>query len=179
MPAVSLIPHPATPCPAIRSLKVDCERPAPGRLALVYRLDGELDHLRIPAPSPSPGRRDRLWQQLCGEAFVREGAGPAYWEANFSPAGDWALYRFAAYRQGMTSPDGVCPPRIALTQTGGALELSVELALDALPADQEWLLAITAVVALREGGNRYWALRHPPGPPDFHHRDGFTLRLPA
>jgi hypothetical protein len=38
-------------------------------------------------------------------------------------------------------------------------------------------LALTAVVEDARGRLSYWALRHPPGRPDFHHRDGFALVL--
>ena len=38
-------------------------------------------------------------------------------------------------------------------------------------------LALSAVVEADDGTLSYWALRHPPGRPDFHHADGFVLRL--
>src|SRR5574337_1296761 len=34
-------------------------------------------------------------------------------------------------------------------------------------------------VRREDGGLGYWALRHPPGKPDFHHRDGLALTLAA
>jgi hypothetical protein len=33
------------------------------------------------------------------------------------------------------------------------------------------------VVEHVDGSHRYWALRHPSGQPDFHHREGFALAL--
>jgi hypothetical protein len=36
---------------------------------------------------------------------------------------------------------------------------------------------LTAVVEDAHGRRSYWALRHPAGGPDFHHRDGFALVL--
>ena len=38
-------------------------------------------------------------------------------------------------------------------------------------------LALAAVVEETSGALSYWALRHPPGAPDFHHADGFVLAL--
>jgi len=38
-------------------------------------------------------------------------------------------------------------------------------------------LALSAVVEVDDGSLSYWALRHPPGGPDFHHAEGFVLRL--
>ena len=38
-------------------------------------------------------------------------------------------------------------------------------------------LALTAVVEDGSGRLSYWALRHAPGKPDFHHPDGFVLEF--
>ncbi len=38
-------------------------------------------------------------------------------------------------------------------------------------------LGLSAVVEANDGTLSYWALRHPPGRPDFHHPDGCVLRL--
>jgi hypothetical protein len=38
-------------------------------------------------------------------------------------------------------------------------------------------IAMAAVVEDEGGRLSYWALRHPPGRPDFHHPDSFTLEL--
>ncbi len=48
-----------------------------------------------------------------------------------------------------------------------------------LPASNaSWQLALTAVIEETSGVKSYWALKHPPGKPDFHHADGFVLELP-
>jgi hypothetical protein len=39
-------------------------------------------------------------------------------------------------------------------------------------------LALSAVIEETDGRKSYWALAHPPGTPDFHHPDCFTLELP-
>ena len=38
-------------------------------------------------------------------------------------------------------------------------------------------LGLAAVIESADGALSYWALRHPPGEPDFHHRDAFALAL--
>jgi hypothetical protein len=38
-------------------------------------------------------------------------------------------------------------------------------------------LGLTAVIEQANLAKSYWALAHPPGEPDFHHRDGFALTL--
>jgi hypothetical protein len=37
------------------------------------------------------------------------------------------------------------------------------------------LLGLTAVVEEENGRLSYWALKHPPGKPDFHSPEGFVL----
>jgi hypothetical protein len=38
-------------------------------------------------------------------------------------------------------------------------------------------LALSAVIEEVDGALSYWALRHAPGKPDFHHRDTFALSV--
>ena len=46
-------------------------------------------------------------------------------------------------------------------------------------SDDVWAVALSAVIEETDGAKSYWALAHPPGPPDFHHPDCFALTLPA
>ena len=69
-------------------------------------------------------------------------------------------------------------PQISLREPSRCLELSVRLPAELLPAG-DLLVGLTAVVEHADGSHRYWALRHPAGQPDFHHRDGFALALKA
>jgi hypothetical protein len=39
-------------------------------------------------------------------------------------------------------------------------------------------VGLAAVVEETSGHRSYWALAHPPGKPDFHHADCFTLEVP-
>jgi hypothetical protein len=67
-------------------------------------------------------------------------------------------------------------PRVGMDRL--ELEAVVELAeLAAELSAAEARLALSAVIEERGGQRSYWALRHPPGPPDFHHPDGFALLL--
>ena len=38
-------------------------------------------------------------------------------------------------------------------------------------------LALSAVIEEEDGTISYWALKHPPGKPDFHHPDAFALEI--
>jgi hypothetical protein len=137
-----------------------------GMLALRYRIEGNLEGVRLPARGLRP-----LWRHTCCEAFLGSAASPAYREVNLSPAGEWAAYSFVRYRDG--GPAEVPDPRIAVRASGKALELSAVV--DAVPGPLR--IALAAVIEERDGTLSYWALRHPPGAPDFHHRDGFALEL--
>lgn len=183
MPAITLTPYPATPCPAISACAVRYECSPTGFLSLEYRLEGTLAELSIPGEHPAPGRRDELWRHTCFEAFITQGEGPDYWECNFSPAGDWAIYHFTAYRDGMSAPPLVKHPLITAERDTRRLILRVTLDLGTLSPGfspcGELRLALSAVLEARNGAYSYWALRHPPGKPDFHHPDSFGLSLPA
>ena len=125
-----------------------------------------MEQVRLPPKGLRP-----LWQHTCCEAFVTRPGSPAYHEFNFSPAGDWAAYAFADYRQGapLDAPD----PGIAVRALPEMLELSA--ALDLPPGKLR--LGLSAVIEERDGTLSYWALRHAPGKPDFHNREDFALEL--
>jgi hypothetical protein len=172
-----LVPHPSTPCAAVRALAVDAHRAGETRLRLRYVLTGDLDRLRI-APQQPPRRADKLWQHTCFEAFVAAAGIEGYSEFNFAPSTEWAAYGFPGYRSGMTALDPAGLPRISVERGPERLALEAEIDLAALPGGRgELRLALSAVVEASDGSLSYWALRHPPGKPDFHHADGFTLKL--
>lgn len=146
-----------------------------GRLIVRYRLTGTIDGLAIPARD-SAAQKDELWRHTCFEAFVEVNGGPGYFEFNFSPSGEWAAYRFAAYRTGMCAL-AIDPPRLRCSRGRHALDLSAVVQTSEPVASTR--IALSAVIEETSGRKSYWALAHPPGPPDFHHPDCFTLELPA
>ena len=172
---LTLACHPETPSQAIQSIEVVVGT-APGDiLTLAFVLEGHISGLRIPEPRPSR-RASGLWRHTCFEAFVMAEDGPAYREFNFSPSGEWAVYAFRSYRAG--DELGVeLIPRIVVRRTGGQLELDAEICQDFLPPGRPLRLGLSAVVEDADGVLSYWALRHPPGRPDFHHTDAFALQL--
>ena len=174
----SLAPHPATaPNPAIRRISA-CLARGEGTLSVRYTLEGALEGVRIPALFPHPAIGHDLWRSTCFELFVL-GAGGAYREFNFSPSGAWAIYDFAAYRQGAQVRDASLAPRLELRREAGVLELRVTVADENLmQAGQAGVrLALSAVVEGADGGFSYWALCHPAATPDFHHPQSFALAL--
>ena len=147
---------------------------------LTYELHADLARLLIPAPQPSAAA-DALWQHTCFEFFAAYDGAPGYHEYNFSPSGQWAAYAFADYRQ-RESAVVLPPPRTHLERHHDRLVLDVILPPAALPMRSAGSAAglrvgLSAVVETEDGQCSYWALRHPVGRPDFHHRDAFALSL--
>lgn len=171
MEAIHLRVHPTTPCPAVRELSVVIGGAA--AVHLTYVLRGDLDAIAIPAPA-APRPADALWRHTCFEAFVAPDVGPEYREFNFSPSGEWAAYGFASYRDRVELDPRSLAPALAWTRAADALTLAVTL-----PLAPPLRLGLSAVVETRRGALSYWALHHPAPRPDFHHADGFTLRVAA
>lgn len=171
---LELIRHPRDPAPATRAIHVGAAWTGDGALALRYRLLGEREHLRFPA-SAAPERVEGLWRHTCFEVFVMAGDGPAYREFNFSPTGAWQAYGFQAYRQGGPLAEAIAPRIVRVDEVG--LGLDVLLPASELPSGTRLRLGLSAVIETADGSLSYWALRHPPGQPDFHHPDCFALEL--
>lgn len=148
------------------------------QLHLHYMLQGSLSEVVIPGRSPTPNRCDQLWQTTCFEFFLARPQSDAYWEFNLSPSGDWNVYRFAAYRQGM-EPEGTWPTlpfRVESENDRLSLTLDVDLTPLALP-DHPWAIALSTVIQLKTGPLSYWALTHPHSEPDFHRCEGFRITV--
>ena len=182
---ISLLAHADFPSQGVRRIAARAELVGPDSLRLQYRLEADPLLVRLPPPVADAGRTDKLWAHTCFEAFIGPADSPRYLELNFSPSGQWAAYRFDSYRQGM-APVLDAAPRLALQRSAEGLELLAEVRLSgcvpapgaALEASGQRLrVALSAVVEDREGRLSYWALRHPPGRPDFHHPESFSLAL--
>ena len=171
-----LLPHPACGASPLHALSVSGSLSAAGLLRLDYLLHGDLQGLRLPPHSPSPQRRDELWRHTCLELFARRDEEQSYLEFNFSPSGDWAAYRFDAYRQGQ-SPRLQEPGKVLLRPLGRD-ELLVQ-AWAHLPAGAaaDWRLGPAAVIEAGDGTLSYWAAHHAGAQPDFHAAAGFVVAL--
>jgi hypothetical protein len=174
-----LTAHPSTPNDAVRSLGVQLRVEEPGILVFQYSLDADMSRVRVP-PSGAGGRAEALWKHTCFEAFVAPGDGPGYHEFNFSPSFDWAIYRFSAYRKGISAAEIGRAPEISVRRGDDGLELQSAVRLGHLAdlRDARHLrIALAAVIQDKNGRLSYWGLRHPPGKPDFHHPNGFVLEV--
>jgi hypothetical protein len=169
----SLIPHPSTPCPPVSAITIEIARPAPETLTLSYRIAGDLDALRVPTAADRLDP-DRLFAHTCCELFVAPDDGPAYIEWNFSPSGQSASFEFVRYRERGPST-GLCVVRVETARVDGALRLRAHVPLPALRRDA--CLGLSTVIEDVTGERFFWALHHPSDRPDFHHREGFAVRL--
>jgi hypothetical protein len=175
---LALSPHPSTPAYAW-TVSALAERTADDDLRLRYVLRGPLDGIRLPPPG-ALRRADRLWEHTCAEAFLAAEGTSAYVELNFSPSREWAAYAFTAYREGAPLAASRLEPRIIVRRERDALALDVLVALTDLSCayqDAVLRVGLSVVVEATDGRLSYWALRHPSAHPDFHHADGFALRL--
>lgn len=171
--------HPDCDGSAVLQIEAEVAAPAPGRLEFKFVLTGAIGELRLPPPA-APKRADGLWRRTCFEAFIRAGPGKAYCEFNFSPSREWAAYVFAGYREGMRALDGIGPPRVEMRADAERLQFGVTLDLEpmtGLRGDATLRLGLCAVIEETGGRKTYWALKHPPGKPDFHHADCFAAEL--
>jgi hypothetical protein len=163
--------HPDSVCGAVTAIAVDVVR-AGDVLGLRYLVTGRIAAIALPPPAPSR-HTDDLWQHTCFEAFLTDTRG-GYVELNVSPSTAWAGYRFRGYRTGREIAV-LPPPRIEVETGADRLALRVALRLN---RGARRRLALSAVIEETDGTKSYWALRHPPGAPDFHHADCFALDLP-
>src|SRR5690349_357667 len=109
-------------------VEVELACPRANQLVLSYTVTGKMSDVRMP-PVTAAARSDNLWQHTCFEAFVRPSPGMAYYEFNFSPSTEWAVYRFDSTRRGMAAAE-IGAPQIDLQSGPDRTTLQVALALD-------------------------------------------------
>ncbi len=171
--------HPSSRSEPVRAIQVLLLRSPAADLHIFFRLHGDISGIRLPSAA-LPRSAAGLWQHTCFEAFVAVEGQPSYYEFNLAPSGEWAAYAFRDYRDGGPPANRVRPPRIAVRCTETRLELDALIQLDGLYAINPRAplrVGLSAVVEASHGTLSYWALKHPPGKPDFHHVDTFALRI--
>jgi hypothetical protein len=156
----------------VRSLKARAARSPAGEIAVSFVINGDLAGLRIPAARP-PRIVPGLWRHTCCEVFIARPGRTAYHEFNLSPSGEWAAHAFERYREGRLLADASLDPRIAVRRAPGSLELDASIRSE----EKGVRLGLSAVIEAADGTLSYWALRHPPGKPDFHHPEAFALAV--
>jgi hypothetical protein len=171
---VALVCHPDTPARTVSTVAVEIIALDGDAMRLGFRVT-PADGLRLPGPA-APVRTDGLWQTSCFELFVATGAG-GYLEFNLSPSSQWAAFAFDGYRTRMSAFSVAADPHVTLSRKRDTLMVEAQIDLTGTwPAPLT--IGLSAVIEELDGTKSYWALRHPPGKPDFHHPDCFALQLP-
>ena len=170
--------------PSSLALDVSIKRLEGDVLQLDYFLTAQKSDVVLPSQlqSGQSVRRDELWKETCFELFlsVDNGEGvQAYYEFNFSPSGDWAVYRFDGYRDGMTSPEVLSPPEIEGRWLEGQYHMSAAICVSDFEelSGKPLKAGLCAIVEEQERQISHWALCHLGEKPDFHRLDSFEHRL--
>ena len=174
----SLILHPHSKCFAAMRVEAGIVRRRQAGLELCYVVNGDIGDIRLPAIVPS-ARADELWQHTCFEMFFRTTDSSSYYEFNFSPSTQWAVYRFANYRSKRVTATEVSAINIEVESSADRYRLHASFDLDFLwrgpPGSSRF--GLSAVIEGLAGDKAYWALRHPEGKPDFHHPESCLHEL--
>ena len=171
-----LRPHPNSRSAAGTVVETEVRRQ---QTALLLRYFVTGNDLLLP-PLAEPVRANELWRHTCLEAFVQAPPSKGYFEFNFAPSTQWAVYRFSGYRTGMRIAGEIEAPELTIKLDRGHFELRALVGvggLSDLPPSAPWKIGLSAVVEDTAGHLSYWALTHPADKADFHHPDGFSLEL--
>lgn len=143
-----------------------------------YTLLDNLKQVALTAPSATPARKYELWKDTCFEFFLGIKNSEQYWEFNLSPTGDWNVYRFDAYRQGMQEETAFTTLPFSIQHLSDSMAIALDIELDKIVlANQAIEVGITTVIKDRDGEVSYWALTHQGTEADFHRRDSFIITL--
>ena len=150
------------------------------QIMIGYEIAGDIASLMIPPLSKLPTRQHDLWQTTCFEFFIAVKGQSQYWEFNLAPSTHWNVYHFDDYRQGMCPEITFTRLPFVVHQFANSFQLilSVDLS-QIISGDQAIEMAIATVLKSKDGQLTYWALHHPGHTADFHHRDGFMIKLPC
>jgi hypothetical protein len=173
----SLRPFPSNkPLPNL-SIAGDIARNS-NKIAIRYEVTGELKEIAISPTSNATARKHQLWEETCFEFFLGIKNSEQYWEFNLSPAGDWNVYRFERYRQGMEEEVDFKTLPFTFENQADSLKLALDVDLDKIIAEEQLIdVAITAVIKQKNGEVSYWALTHQGTEADFHLRESFIIEL--
>ena len=147
-----------------------------------YEIIGNLPEIDIPGREQDPFREKGLWETTCLELFAAVKDSDRYWEFNFSPSGNWNVFRFEHYRNERCADKLREEPLFAsfpinIQKRPGSFLLDVEFDPDKI-INKDQLLDIGISAIIRSGSSKsYWALAHCGTVPDFHRRDSFIIEL--
>lgn len=176
-----LQPFEATEQTAKLSLTAEVSK-SPTDLSITYTLSGELSLVVVPPLKLNSKRRDRLWEQTCFECFIMQSTQPSrtspYWEFNLSPSGDWNIFALNGYRKGLKEEAAFSTLPFTANVSRSKLQLVTSIDLSHITKQAKPLqLGVSAVIALADGTETFWAIMHPGSQADFHHPGSFVISL--
>lgn len=144
-----------------------------------HELKSDIKKINIPEIADNKARKDELWQTTCFEVFIGIENSPRYWEFNISPSGDWNVYRFDDYRQGMQEESKVESLNIYIYRGFYDLLVGVDkFDLRNLTSENcNFNVSMAAVVKEKTGNISYWSLEHCGEEADFHLRNSFICNM--
>lgn len=150
----------------------------PNLLKLSYQLEGELSDLVFPEKKETPHRQNNLWETTCLEFFFGLKNSVDYYEINLSTNGNWNIYHFENYREGMTEASEVKALKPQTTISESQVRLDCQFPLNPLElASTPLELSTTAVIEKKSGAISYWATKHTATEADFHQRNSFIIQV--
>ncbi len=143
-----------------------------------YEFLGDLSEILIPEKADIPARKNNLWQNTCLEFFIALRELPQYWEFNLSTSGDWNVYSFTDYRNGMKEELSFASLPFKIKKQTESFQLDFECDLGKIiNKSQPAEFGVCTVIKYKNRELGYWALMHCDDKPDFHLRDSFILKL--
>jgi hypothetical protein len=142
-----------------------------------FVLRGDTRAIQWPAAAGHTSPGTDLWKHTCFELFISQPGHRDYWEYNFSPSRQWAIYAFQDYRQ---------PAPLAATHTpiielphhsDTEFTLQVRFTPESPLINTPLNIGVAAIIETTDGQRHHYALRHCGNKPDFHLRESFLLEL--
>ena len=151
----------------------------PRGFVLSFEITGVgVEQILVSESSASPARKNELWKETCFECFFSMGSSKKYFEFNGSPSGDWALYSFDDYRNGMKDVVvSESPVMEKFEKTADKIQCVWRI-----PYFSDGIVQSASIAAVIKGSVTtdpvsYWALKHAGEKPDFHLRESFIHRF--
>ena len=180
-----------TPFTVTGSVERKLANPVERKLAILhfaFQLEGDLTSLDVPLSQVSKSRsqKDELWKTTCFEIFLSRPGDLSYFEFNFSPTGDFAVYTFDDYRSDMQPLKQLVQPKFKFERgsdfyriTGAIGDAHDDPRFKLLLAEPKLEASMTAVIKPLpgQGETTFWALSHAGKKADFHLRSSFGLSL--
>lgn len=149
-------------------------------LAAEFVVKGPLKNIRgLLTSGKATSRADGLWKTTCFEWFLKPLSGEAYWEANFSPTGQWNLYLLEGYRKNLVQEERAKISQLVpkCFSTEWHLKTQIDFSRIALPPKTKFKAHASAVIETVDDKKNYWSFTHTQNQPDFHHPDHFILEI--